>query len=159
MKKKRERHGDAPEGRKTREYNAWIRMVGRCENPARPDYPYYGARGIKVCDRWRQSYSAFLQDMGRCPEKFTLDRIDTNGNYEPGNVRWASHSTQSYNIRLRKDSTTGRTGVNRHNSGKYQACIGVGGKLKYIGLFERFEDAVAAREAAEVQYYGAKKAA
>lgn len=75
-------------------------MIQRCTNPNRKKFAIYGARGISVCARWRESFDAFLLDVGPRPGRgFSLDRIDVNGNYEPGNVRWASDTEQSRNRR------------------------------------------------------------
>src|SRR5690242_3846186 len=76
-------------------YQTWVAMRRRCSNPAATGFEYYGARGIRVCDRWQDSFAAFVADMGRRPPGMTLDRIDNDGNYEPGNCRWADASTQS----------------------------------------------------------------
>lgn len=80
-------------------YGAWATMKNRCSNPKHPDYPLYGARGIRVCPRWRKSFTTFLSDMGERPKGLTLDRIDNEENYEPGNCRWATHSEQMSNRR------------------------------------------------------------
>ena len=93
------RHGhNRKVGRKTPTYLSWDNMIQRCTNPNRPEYPYYGGRGITVCDRWR-SYENFLADMGERPDGLTLDRINNDGNYEPGNCRWADRETQVRNRR------------------------------------------------------------
>lgn len=85
-------------GSETREYNIWGHMIQRCHNPKRDAYYRYGARGITVCDRWRESYAAFLEDMGNAPFKDAqLDRIDNDGNYEPGNCRWVSQAENKRN--------------------------------------------------------------
>lgn len=84
----------------TPEYNAWASMIQRCTNPNSKNWKNYGARGIKVCSRWMNSAAAFLKDMGPKPgPDYSLDRIDTNGNYEPGNCRWATLKEQSRNRR------------------------------------------------------------
>lgn len=96
------KHGEAGKWRdphaKSREYRAWCEMKKRCNSKGR-HFEYYGARGIKVCDRWSDSFSAFLEDMGRCPPGLELDRKDNDGNYEPGNCRWATRSEQVINSR------------------------------------------------------------
>lgn len=77
---------------------AWRLMLNRCYKTNSPDYSHYGGRGIKVCERWR-TFSNFLQDMGERPKGLTLDRMDNEGDYEPGNCRWATSLEQSLNRR------------------------------------------------------------
>jgi hypothetical protein len=87
----------------TPEYTCWVRMLIRCYNPTHEHYKYYGGRGITVCPEWRKSFEAFLRDVGLRPSAdLSLDRIDVNGNYEPGNVRWATRLVQSQNRRPRQ---------------------------------------------------------
>jgi hypothetical protein len=112
----------------TRLYYRWCGMIGRCHSKTNKRYPYYGARGISVCDRWRYSFENFKADMGDFPEGTTLDRIDNNGNYEPGNCRWATMKVQSNNRRKRVDSTLDDISVR-----VIRECIAVGFKLKHIG--------------------------
>jgi hypothetical protein len=78
-------------------------MIQRCTNPKFHQFKDYGGRGIQVCDRWRESFEAFLADMGEPPEGHTLDRIQNYGDYEPGNCRWATRDEQRKNSRLRHD--------------------------------------------------------
>ena len=73
----------------------------RCRDPQQPCWKDYGGRGIQVCDRWNESFEAFLADMGEKPSpQHSLDRIDPNGHYEPGNCRWATTAEQQNNKRL-----------------------------------------------------------
>jgi hypothetical protein len=88
---------DAAERKKL--FNVWSAMVRRCHNPRDKSYWRYGARGISVCEEWRASFEAFLAHVGSRPPGLTLDRINTYGNYEPGNVRWASYKEQARNTR------------------------------------------------------------
>lgn len=89
----------------TREYRIWSGMVNRCTNPNNSNYFRYGGRGIGVSTRWRQ-YENFLADMGRAPTvRHSLDRIDGNGSYVPGNVRWATPQEQQRNRQDRRPLT------------------------------------------------------
>lgn len=93
-----ERHGMAG----TRTYRIWGLMKDRCNNPKSRVYAWYGGRGIKVCDRWNDSFSAFFEDMGECPPNLSIDRIDPNGHYEPNNCRWATDIEQARNTRTNR---------------------------------------------------------
>ncbi len=87
-------------GTGTKEYRTWKHIKGRCFTKSDYKYPDYGGRGITMCDRWRYFFVKFLDDVGYAPDdSYSLDRIDNNGNYEPGNVRWASASQQANNQR------------------------------------------------------------
>lgn len=88
---------------KTTEYRSWLHMKGRCTNPNYHNFKYWGGRGIKVCDRWIDSFENFYEDMGPKPRKsYTIDRIDNDGDYCKENCRWASRKTQLRNSRHNK---------------------------------------------------------
>lgn len=95
------KHGEAPlHGMRSTEYNTWKGMRERCSNPKHIGWKHYGGRGIRVCKRWRESFKAFLSDMGRKPTpRHSLDRINPNGNYTPRNCRWATPHEQRMNQR------------------------------------------------------------
>lgn len=96
------KHGDAKRGNRSSEYTAWLRMKSRCYNKNTVNYADYGGRGIKVCERWLNSYVDFISDMGRKPApSLTLERMNNSGNYEPVNCKWATRKEQRRNQRAR----------------------------------------------------------
>lgn len=104
-------HGQAKGGQETPEYSAWRAMIQRTTNSSSPDWHNYGGRGITVCDRWRHSFENFFEDMGKRPSNgHSIDRIDNEQGYKPGNVRWATAAEQARNTRrTRKLTYDGRT--------------------------------------------------
>lgn len=100
----------------TPEYETWARMIQRCTNENDKSYINYGARGIKVCDEWRNSFDAFYKALGPRPDGMSLDRINNDGNYEPANCRWATKSQQAQNRAPAGTYTTGRTEQRREAS-------------------------------------------
>lgn len=132
------------------EYASWASMKTRCLNTKHKDYPYYGGRGISICDRWVDSFQDFLEDMGKKINKGdSLDRINPNGDYCKENCRWATKEMQRFNQRRLTSNTSGRVGVRRRRNGWYVSICN-----KYIGDFKSFDDAVAAREKAELEKFG-----
>lgn len=95
---------------KTGIWNRWYLMLGRCYEPYSTGYQNYGARGIRVCEQWH-TFENFLADMGQPPASgFSLDRIDNDGDYEPGNCRWTTRVIQNRNRRFCRQFThEGRT--------------------------------------------------
>lgn len=92
----RRTHGHASRKLQSKTYECWCDMKKRCTNPSSIGYKNYGARGIVICERW-MVFENFLADMGEVPVGFSLDRIDNDGNYEPGNCRWATLEQQRNN--------------------------------------------------------------
>lgn len=102
-------HGHSSGGHLSPEYMVWMGMIGRCTRPYTDSYDRYGGRGVTICDRWR-TFANFAADMGPRPTGTQLDRIDNDGNYEPGNCRWATLEEQSNNrcnnVRIEIDGVT-----------------------------------------------------
>lgn len=145
--------------RGTPEYGIWSRMRQRCSNKANKDYAKYGGRGIQVADRWLD-FANFIQDLGRRPSaKHTLERLDVNGNYEPGNVIWcADLSRQAFNQNRKSNNRSGRSGVYKNKrTGKWEAFTFAGGTHVRHGSFDTLEDAANCRAAAELKIYGMVK--
>jgi hypothetical protein len=147
--------------RNHRLYRIWRLMWGRCTDESLDSYKYYGARGVRVCQRWEnvelfyadvlESYETHAAQHGQ--DNTSLDRIDVNGNYEPPNVRWSTCSEQAQNRRIPKNNTSGVMGVYKSGRGNWCATITTRGKCKYLGAFDTLEEAQKARRDAEQDYW------
>lgn len=139
---------------RTPEYNAWNAMIQRCTNPNNPAYKNYGGRGITVCTEWKDSFIAFFTDMGKRPERLTLERKNNNLGYSKENCIWDTRINQSRNQRIWQKNRTGMRGIYWcKKRQKYSVNIGVNNKQYYIGIFKDLEEAKAARIAAEQKYW------
>lgn len=133
-------------------YLLWYGIKNRCCNSDSPKYLAYGGRGIKVYSEWQGDLSAFIKyiesALGPRPEGMTLDRRDNDGHYEPGNLRWATKSEQSYNRRDRPNAT-GEKYIHVRPGGKYVVTLRkAGGKKVFTLTHSRLDVVVAARDAA-----------
>lgn len=142
-----------------REYCSWKHMLGRCYDPKEAGYESYGGVGVKVCDRWNPSkggsFSNFYEDMGDRPEGCTLHRVNSVKLYSKDTCIWADLSHQAFDTKQSKRNTSGRTGVQwDKEKNKWYATICVKRNVKFLGYYEDFEGAVAAREAAELEHFG-----
>ena len=109
------KHGANARGARTTEYEIWVGIRARVKNPSNKLYPYYGGRGIQVCEQW-EDFSVFLADVGYRPSsQHSLDRIDNDGPYAPDNVRWATRVEQARNRRnnVRVEGITLKEACNR----------------------------------------------
>jgi hypothetical protein len=141
----------------TRTYQIHEGMIRRCKPHLADDFPYHAGKGIKVCEEW-EVFEKFYEDMGECPDGLSLDRIDVHGNYCKENCRWATNSVQGYNKGLDPNNTSGKSGVSWYTqSEKWSAEIHVENRHIRLGMFSNFDDAVKAREEAELKYYGWNK--
>lgn len=147
-------HNTTTRGR-TPEHSSWGHMMQRCYNKNNNMYEFYGAKGVKVCDRWHE-FKNFLDDMGEKPtSEHSIDRIDVYGNYEPDNCRWATREQQDRNTRLRRTNKTGVKGVYfEKQTQMYRASIGVRGKSYRSKRFNTLEEATQARKELEIKHWG-----
>lgn len=146
----------------TRTYQIHEGMLRRCSELNKEDFPYHAGRGIKVCDEWNPKlggcFENFFNDMGEAPRGMSLDRIDNNGNYCKDNCRWTTNSIQGYNKGLDPNNSSGKSGVSYYQRNKkWSAEIHVDNEHIRLGMFDLLEDAIKARQKAELEYYGWNK--
>ena len=139
-------------------YDTWIGMRQRCNDPKHSHYGYYGGKGMEVCVRWN-SFQNFIADMGDRPENQTLDRVDGDGDYEPANCRWATHSEQALNRKLRNTNKTGTANIHIGPDGRYIARRYHAGikKRVYVGTFDTLEEAQRAQDLGGRPFVHSKK--
>ena len=131
---------------KTPENTVWRKMKERCYNKNKDNYSYYGGRGIKVCDRWLNDFEAFLYDMGERPTpKHQLDRIDSDGDYEPGNCRWVTKSENMINRKVKR-GLSGHKNIYQRPSGSYRVLLSRNGVKYYSKHVETVEEAITIRD-------------
>lgn len=138
-------------------HKSWSKMKERCYLESYKEKDYYQARGIKVCERWLESFENFFEDMGERPEGTSLDRIDPDKGYSPDNCRWSDLTIQAYNRRMNTNNTSGRTGVFQLRNGNWQAIISYYKDRIVLAYDVSYEEACRVREDAEIKYYGQVK--
>jgi len=152
-KKRSITHGES----NTRLYSIWYNMKKRCYHKGVAGYDDYGGRGITVCDEWKNSFETFREWAlsNGYSDELTIDRINNEGKYEPNNCRWTTQIEQNYNTRISRRNTSGHKGVSYLNRDKkWQAYVSIEHRTISVGTYDTYEEAVAAREKAEIEYYG-----
>lgn len=142
---------------KTPEYISWLAIKARCYNKNEKCYENYGGRGIKVCERWLESFENFYADMGPRPEGMSLERKNVDGDYEPSNCEWATATVQSFNRRHSLKNKEGRVGISKHFTKTkgyvWKVNIAKNYCRRSATVYSR-EDAVKLIEKWEIELYG-----
>lgn len=147
----REHHNET----KSRLYQIWIGIKTRCLRKTSTSYKNYGARGITICREWLDSFATFREWAlsNGYSDELSIDRVNVDEGYSPENCRWVSKSVQSFNKRMPARNTSGHVGVSLNKqTNKWVAYISKNNKHHSLGSFNSFDDAVAAREAAEADW-------
>lgn len=149
------KHRHAIKGEETSEYSTWLGIKDRCNNKNNPRYKDYGGRNIKICRQWSSSFENFLDDMGKKPNPtYSIERIDNDKGYYPGNCIWADATTQNRNQRIKKNNSSGVTGVNWNvDAKKWIVRITVNHKRIHVGYYSDLNKAKEARKRAEEKYW------
>lgn len=138
-----------------RTHNIFIQMKERCYNPKNVSYPWYGAKGIGICQQWLDSFPDFYRwalENGY-EDTLEIDRINSDEDYKPENCRWVTRTVQNVNQKIRVDNTSGYKGVKWNKARKkWEVSISVDNKRHYLGLHETLEKAVEVRKEAEKKY-------
>lgn len=133
------------------EYSSWNAMKQRCNNPKAPGYKDYGGRGVTYSKDW-ETFEGFYEGMGERPLGTTLDRIDTDGNYRPGNCRWSTKEEQQRNQRQHKNKLVGVTYDPLHKTNNWVAGISFVNK-RYASRFKTIEEAINWRKQKEQELW------
>lgn len=138
------------------EHKSYQNMLARCSSPNRPDYKYYGAKGITVCRRWRESYTNFIADMGPRPSaKHSIERVDRSRGYEPGNCVWATNTEQRINRGPFSNNTSGYRGVSWDKTHqRWVAYVRHEGKAISVGHFRNKAEAAYVRDQFALALHG-----
>ena len=149
----RRKHGATSNGVRTQDYIMWQNMKARCARKNHPEYSRYGGRGITVCDEWVSDFSAFISSLPERPsKKHQIDRIDTDGNYEKGNIRWVTAQQNSMNRRATSKNKLGVKGVCEHN-GRFIAHVAVNGAHVLYKKFDTVQEASDAHDEAVLKHH------
>lgn len=142
-------------------YETWHNMKRRCYDVNFTHYNYYGGAGVTVCERWLEpdgkGFRNFLEDMGERPEGMSLNRINSVNLYSKETCEWANKQSQAFDQKKRKNNTSGKTGVSWDKRRERWVATIDFNKPIYLGSFVNIEDAILAREAAEMKYHGFTK--